>query len=202
MSNRYLVYTDGACANNQAKGGQPGGWAAVFVDGPELSGGEWETTNNRMELRAAIEALQYTPEGSEVTIFTDSAYLMNAFVQGWIENWEKRGWLNSQNRPVENQDLWKRLRALEQKRKVVWQKVKGHSGNQWNERADRLAVQAIPKYREDQQARSQEKRETAFTLREVQELYQYLSAQPDIPSSLQPVVEKLSRMAGKGKQAR
>ncbi|MFT9488536.1 MAG: ribonuclease H [Tepidibacillus sp.] len=141
---KYEVYTDGACANNQAAGGQPGGWGAVFLDGRQFSGGEISTTNNRMELTAAIEALKNTPKGSKVKIYSDSAYLINAFQQNWLKSWIKKGWITSQGKPVENQDLWKQLLPLVEERVVEWEKVKGHSGNKWNEMADQIAVAAIP----------------------------------------------------------
>jgi ribonuclease HI len=137
------VYTDGACANNQKAGGQPGGWAAVFTDGREFSGGSPVTTNNQMELTAAIKALEQTPERSHVKIYSDSAYVINGFAQGWLDKWERNGWLNAKGQPVENQDLWKRLRRVERLRHVEWIKVKGHAGHPLNERADRLAVEAI-----------------------------------------------------------
>jgi len=145
METIYEVYTDGACTNNQASGGQPGGWGAVFLDGRKFSGGDMATTNNRMEMTAAIEALKNTPTGSNVKIYSDSAYVINAFKQNWLSNWVKRGWKTSQGKPVENQDLWKELQKFEQERNVTWVKVKGHSGDKWNEVADQLAVNAIPK---------------------------------------------------------
>ncbi len=145
MSEKYIVYTDGACSNNQAAGGQPGGWGAVFLNGQKLSGGDLSTTNNRMELTAVIEALKATPHQSEVEIYSDSAYVINAFEKNWIPNWIKRGWKTSQGKPVENQDLWKDLIPLVKDRKIIWKKVKGHSGDKWNELADQLAVAAIPK---------------------------------------------------------
>jgi ribonuclease HI len=85
------VYTDGACRNNQAPGGQLGGWACVFVDGPSYSGADPSTTNNRMEMTAVIEALKHTATGTDVTVYSDSAYVINAFVQNWFRGWEKRG---------------------------------------------------------------------------------------------------------------
>lgn len=139
----YEVYTDGACANNQAPGGQVGGWACVFVDGPKYSGADPSTTNNRMEMTAAIEALEHTEKGSMVTIYSDSAYVINAFLQNWFAGWERRGWKNAKGQPVENQDLWQKLRQLASDRKVRWVKVKGHSGNPLNEAADKLAVAAM-----------------------------------------------------------
>ncbi|SMC02407.1 ribonuclease HI [Sulfobacillus thermosulfidooxidans DSM 9293] len=143
MGITYQVYTDGACANNQAPGGQPGGWACVFVDGPSYFGAEPRTTNNRMEMTAVIEALKHTPKGADVTIFSDSAYVINAFKQNWFANWEKRGWKNAKGQPVENQDLWRQMLDLVKDRQVNWTKVKGHAGNEYNEMADRLAVKAM-----------------------------------------------------------
>ncbi len=139
----YQVYTDGACSNNQAPGGQPGGWASVFVNGPSFSGADLSTTNNRMEMTAVIEALQNTPPQSSVTIYSDSAYVINAFVQNWFKGWDQRGWRNAKGQPVENQDLWRQMQKLVKERQVRWVKVKGHSGNHYNEMADRLAVGAM-----------------------------------------------------------
>ncbi len=139
----YEVYTDGACRNNQAPGGQLGGWACVFVDGQEYSGANRSTTNNRMELTAAIEALKHTPSQANVTLYSDSAYVINAFLQNWFAGWERRNWKNTKGQPVENQDLWRELRALSSQRTVHWVKVRGHAGNPLNERADALAVQAL-----------------------------------------------------------
>ncbi len=143
---KYEVYTDGACRNNQAPGGQLGGWACVFVDGPAYSGADPSTTNNRMEMTAVIQALQHTPSGSEVVVYSDSAYVINAFAQNWFSGWERRGWKNAKGQPVENQDLWREMRSLVQDRKVEWVKVKGHAGNVLNERADQLAVGAMTTY--------------------------------------------------------
>lgn len=143
MNNIYEVYTDGACSNNQGSGGQPGGWGVVFLDGRQFSGYDKSTTNNRMELTAAIEALKNTPIESEVKLYSDSAYLINAFLQNWLINWKKNGWKTVKGRPVENQDLWLLLIKLESERKVNWIKVKGHSDNKWNNLADKLAVEAI-----------------------------------------------------------
>lgn len=143
MSQEYQVYTDGACQNNQAPGGQPGGWACVFVGGPSYAGYDAKTTNNRMELTAAIEALKHTEMGAHVKIFSDSAYVVNAFLQNWFSGWERRGWKNVKGQPVENQELWRELHHLASERRVTWIKVKGHAGNHYNEMADRLAVEAI-----------------------------------------------------------
>ncbi|PSR33137.1 MAG: ribonuclease HI [Sulfobacillus benefaciens] len=139
----YHVYTDGACSNNQAPGGQPGGWACVFVDGPHFSGADLATTNNRMEMTAVIQALQNTPKNSAVSIYSDSAYVINAFTQNWFKGWEQRQWRNAKGQPVENQDLWRQMLGLVTERRVQWIKVKGHSGNRYNEMADRLAVEAM-----------------------------------------------------------
>lgn len=139
----YHVYTDGACQNNQAPGGQPGGWGCVFVDGPSYSGFDARTTNNRMELTGAIEALKHTEPGSAVSIYSDSAYVINAFLQNWFKGWFARGWKNAKGQPVENQDLWRELYQLASERRVQWIKVKGHAGNKFNEMADQLAVGAI-----------------------------------------------------------
>jgi ribonuclease HI len=139
----YRVYTDGACQNNQAPGGQPGGWGVAFVDGPHFSGFDPKTTNNRMELTAAIEALKHTEPGSFVRIHSDSAYVINAFLQNWFAGWERRGWRNAKGQPVENQDLWRMLKELADARHVEWIKVRGHAGDHYNEIADQLAVGAI-----------------------------------------------------------
>jgi len=146
MATEYRVYTDGACQNNQAPGGQKGGWGCVFVDGPSYSGYDPKTTNNRMELTAAIEALKHTEPGATVYLHSDSAYVLNAFLQNWFQGWERRGWKNSKGQPVENQDLWRELLALATARKVEWIKVKGHSGDRYNDKADELAVDAIRMY--------------------------------------------------------
>lgn len=137
------VYTDGACRNNQAPGGQLGGWACVFVDGPTFSGADPSTTNNRMEMTAVIQALEHTDVNAEVTVYSDSAYVINAFLQDWFRGWERRGWKNAKGQPVENQDLWRQMRQLVNQRRVHWVKVKGHAGNPLNEAADRGAVAAM-----------------------------------------------------------
>ncbi len=109
----------------------------------EISGGEPETTNNRMELQAAISALNMLKEPCEVMLYTDSAYLCNAFKEGWIDNWQRNGWHNVKKQPVENQDLWQQLLRLSHLHQIQWNKVKGHSTNQWNNRCDELARGAI-----------------------------------------------------------
>ncbi len=136
------IYTDGACSGNPG----PGGWAAILsYKGyeKELSGSELETTNNRMELTAPIKALEALKEPCNVVIYTDSAYVYNAFEQGWIEIWQKHNWLNSRKKPVENQDLWQHLLKVMRIHNVKWIKVKGHSDNEKNNRCDNLAKKAI-----------------------------------------------------------
>ncbi|HEY8418320.1 MAG TPA: ribonuclease HI [Limnochordales bacterium] len=137
------VYTDGACRGNPG----PGGWAAVLLWGEhrrELSGGERQTTNQRMELTAAIEALKALRRPCRVRIHSDSAYLVNAFRRGWVERWQANGWRTADKKPVENQDLWQELLRVSRGHQVEWVKVTGHAGDPWNERADELARAAIP----------------------------------------------------------
>jgi ribonuclease HI len=137
-----MIYTDGACSGNPG----PGGWGAVMFYGEhrkEYSGGELATTNNRMELLAVIEALGVLKEACRVKVYSDSAYLVNCFLQGWHKGWQRNGWKNSKNQPVENQDLWKRLLSLMETHHVEYVKVKGHSDNEWNNRCDQLAREAI-----------------------------------------------------------
>ena len=136
------IYTDGACSGNPG----PGGWAAVIMrDGREreLSGYEARTTNQRMELKAAVEALEALPEASRVKLYSDSAYLVNCFLQNWMERWRRNGWTNAKGKPVENQDLWRALDRLNTLHRVEWIKVKGHSDNAYNNRCDTLARGAI-----------------------------------------------------------
>lgn len=133
-----IVYTDGACSGNPG----PGGWGAVLMKGGklrEISGGERATTNNRMEMMAAIAALEALKKPSRVRLHSDSAYLVNAFLQGWLRNWQRNGWMTSSKKPVENRDLWERLLALSRTHQIEWIKVKGHSDDEWNNRCDELA---------------------------------------------------------------
>ena len=137
------IYTDGACSGNPG----PGGWAALLIYNgheKEISGGEKLTTNQRMELKAALKALAALKEPCKVKIYSDSAYLVNAFRQGWLKKWQRNGWLTIEKKPVENRDLWESLLALTERHEVEWYKVKGHSNNYYNERCDRLAREAIP----------------------------------------------------------
>ncbi|MGA7306825.1 MAG: ribonuclease HI [Rhodothermales bacterium] len=137
-----VVFTDGACSGNPG----PGGWAATLQYGRHervLTGSAPRTTNNRMELTAALEALRAIRVPCVVEIHTDSAYLANAFNQGWIDNWIRKGWKTAAKKPVENQDLWEQLLTEVGRHRVKWVKVKGHADNDANNRVDRLAVEAI-----------------------------------------------------------
>ncbi len=139
---KIIIYTDGACSFNPG----PGGWAAVLkYKGAEkqISGFEKETTNNRMELRAVLEALKALKEPCSVIVHTDSAYIYNAFTKGWIYNWQNNGWKTTAKKPVENQDLWKEILQLTKTHKVTWKKVKGHSDDKYNNICDELARKAI-----------------------------------------------------------
>jgi len=141
MKNHIEIYTDGACRGNPGVGG----WGVVIEDGAqriEFSGFEEETTNNRMEMIAAIKALEYLDNDCNVLIITDSKYLMQG-IQEWLPDWKKRGWKTASKKPVKNKDLWQQLDKLAHKHKVEWRWVKGHTGNPGNERADMLANQAI-----------------------------------------------------------
>lgn len=136
------IYTDGACSGNPG----PGGYGAILFYGAhrkEISGGERATTNNRMEILAVIKALELLKESCRVTVYSDSAYVVNCFQQGWIHGWMRNGWVNSKKQPVENQDLWKQLWDLMSKHEVTYVKVKGHSDNEYNNRCDELARAAI-----------------------------------------------------------
>jgi ribonuclease HI len=136
------IYTDGACSGNPG----PGGWAALLMyQGKErvITGAERNTTNNRMELAAVVEALRVLKEPVRAAVHTDSAYIANAFQQGWIDNWKKKGWLTAAKKPVKNQDLWKDLLAQMTRHEVRFVKVKGHADDELNNRVDRLAVEAL-----------------------------------------------------------
>jgi len=145
---KVTIYTDGACSGNPG----PGGWGAVLLyqeRHKELRGGEPETTNQRMELTAVIEALKALKiEGWDVEVYSDSAYLVNAFNHGWLEKWQENGWKNAKGDPVANRDLWEELLRLCRKNRVIMKKVSGHSGDFWNERCDALARQAIRELKE------------------------------------------------------
>lgn len=139
-----VLYTDGACSGNPGKGG----WASILIyAGHEkvLSGGEFETTNNRMELLAVIKGLEALKESCKVEVFSDSAYVVNAFLQGWVDSWTVNNWKTSSKKAVLNVDLWQRLLTLLQKHEVSWNKVKGHADNELNNRCDKLARAEIEK---------------------------------------------------------
>ena len=141
-ASRVTIYSDGACSGNPG----PGGWAAVVIDRGherELSGGESSTTNQRMEIRGALEGLRALEGRRRVDLYSDSAYVVNCFRDKWYERWRENGWLNAQKRPVGNRDLWEALIEAAERHDVTWNKVAGHAGDALNERADRLARAAI-----------------------------------------------------------
>ena len=140
-----IIYTDGACSGNPG----PGGWGALLKthkDGVlhqrELCGGEPQTTNNRMELMAAIEALNALKRPCEVTLYTDSTYVKQG-IQSWMASWKRKGWRTAANKPVKNQDLWQALDQARERHEVTWRWVKGHAGDPGNERADELARKGL-----------------------------------------------------------
>lgn len=149
-SKQVVAYTDGACSGNPG----PGGWGAVLAwNGREreLSGGEAETTNNRMELMAAIRALEALKRPCPVKIVTDSQYVMKGITE-WMDDWKARGWRTAGKKPVKNRELWERLDGQIQRHDVSWQWVRGHTGHEGNERADLLAREAIPGNKKRQSA--------------------------------------------------
>ena len=144
---KIVIYTDGACSGNPG----PGGWGAVLLYGShrkELSGFVPDTTNNKMELLAAVEALRALKVPCQVELYSDSAYLINAWKQGWLANWQKNGWKNAKKQPVENQELWQELLRLARIHQVSWIKVKGHSDNKENNRCDEMARRQIARHKE------------------------------------------------------
>ena len=141
---KVVLYTDGACSGNPGKGG----WAAILQSGGRekvLSGGEANTTNNRMELMGVISGLEALKFSCEVDIYSDSAYVVNAFLQDWISYWLMSGWNTKGKKPVQNVELWQRLIDVTRKHKITWHKVKGHADNQLNNRCDMLARSEIDK---------------------------------------------------------
>ena len=141
MTKTVEIYTDGACRGNPG----PGGWGALLIAADHrrtMHGGEPETTNNRMELTAAIEALNALRGTREVVLHTDSKYVMDG-IREWLPNWKKRGWKTSARKPVKNQDLWQALDEATARHAITWKWVKGHDGNAGNEEADALANRAI-----------------------------------------------------------
>ncbi|MBO5413133.1 MAG: ribonuclease HI [Clostridia bacterium] len=142
MNKEVIIYTDGACSGNPG----PGGWGTILMykdTKKEISGGNPDTTNNVMEITAVIEGLKLLKEPCKVQVYSDSAYVVNAFNQHWIENWIKKNWQNSKKEPVKNKELWLELYALVKKHEVKFIKVKGHSDNEFNNRCDELARNAI-----------------------------------------------------------
>lgn len=139
---KVTIYTDGACSGNPG----PGGWGAILMSGEnskEISGGKKDTTNNVMELTAVIEALKLLKRPCQVDLYSDSAYVVNAFLQDWISSWIKNNWINSSKEEVKNKELWQELVALTETHYVIFHKVKGHSTNKYNNRCDELARNAI-----------------------------------------------------------
>ena len=141
---QVTIYTDGACSGNPG----PGGWGALLRYGKhekELSGGAPETTNNRMELTGAIEALKALKKPSQVQFYTDSEYLRKGITE-WIRAWKRKGWKTAAKKPVKNQDLWRELDSVIQQHEIEWHWLRGHAGQRDNERVDQLARDAIPKF--------------------------------------------------------
>jgi ribonuclease HI len=144
-SKRVTIYTDGACSGNPG----PGGWGAIlFFNGTEkeISGGEAHTTNNRMEIRAAIEGLNALKRACAVDLFTDSQYVRQGITQ-WMHNWKRRGWRTADNKPVKNEDLWRELDEAAARHDVAWHWVKGHADDPINIRVDELAVAAMKPFK-------------------------------------------------------
>ncbi len=141
---KVIIYTDGACSGNPG----PGGWGTILMYKDikkEISGGSKDTTNNIMEITAVIEGLKLLKHECEVEIYSDSAYVVNAFNQGWIYNWRKNNWKTADKSPVKNKELWENLYELTKKHSVTFIKVKGHADNAYNNRCDELAREAISK---------------------------------------------------------
>jgi len=138
---KISIYTDGACSGNPG----PGGWGAVLIYGEKekhISGSDTETTNNRMELMAAISALESVKEKCEIDLYTDSKYVLQGITE-WLPNWKAKGWKGANKKPIKNVDLWQRLDETNAQHHVKWHWVKGHNGNKYNEIADTLATTAI-----------------------------------------------------------
>ena len=145
MTPQVGIYTDGACSGHPG----PGGWGAILTLGEnvkEICGGEPDTTNNRMELMAAIRALEALTKPCSVELHTDSTYVMKG-ISEWIHNWKRRGWRTADNKPVKNDDLWRRLDEARGRHQVTWKWVKGHAGHPMNERADELARKGLTEAR-------------------------------------------------------
>lgn len=144
MTAAITIYTDGACRGNPG----PGGWGALLMAGEhrkEVCGGAADTTNNRMELTAAIEALQLIKNPSSVALYTDSVYVRSGILE-WLAGWKRRGWKTAAKKPVKNQDLWQALDAASERHQIEWCWVRGHAGDPGNERADALANLGLDRY--------------------------------------------------------
>ena len=142
---KVTLYTDGACSGNPG----PGGYGAILIYKgieKEISGGEVETTNNKMEIMAVIKGLEYLKEPCDVTIYSDSAYVVNTIEKGWIYSWKKNNWIKSDKKPALNPDLWSELLELTAKHEMHYHWVKGHADNKYNERCDRMAVSERDKF--------------------------------------------------------
>ena len=145
---KVIIYTDGGCSPNPGLGG----WSAILIypshsnSEKELSGAEPQTTNNRMELTAALMALRSLKRPCSVVLHTDSQYLKKAFTDNWLKNWQRNGWKNAQKKPIANKDLWLELLAMNTKHDIQWEWVKGHSNNIYNERCDHLVAEAREQY--------------------------------------------------------
>lgn len=142
MTDKLTIYTDGACSGNPG----PGGWGAILLykkHKKEISGGQKNTTNNQMEMKAVIEALKLLKKESELILYTDSKYVMDGITK-WIFSWKKNGWKSANKKPVKNLELWQELDTQAKKHKIEWIWVKGHSGNHYNELVDELARRAVP----------------------------------------------------------
>ena len=138
---KVVIYTDGACSGNPG----PGGWGALLISGghrKDICGGEPDTTNNRMEMMAAIQALESLTKPCQVELHTDSTYVMKG-ISEWIHNWKRRGWKTADKKPVKNEDLWRRLDEARLRHQVDWRWVKGHAGHELNEAADALAGKGL-----------------------------------------------------------
>lgn len=145
MGNKHItIYTDGACSGNPG----PGGWGSILMFGDyrkEISGFQNNTTNNIMELTAVIEALKLVKEPCTIDVYSDSAYVVNAFLQGWITNWIKKNWKTADGSSVKNKELWQELYNFTKVHDITFHKVKGHADNEFNNRCDELARNAIVK---------------------------------------------------------
>lgn len=147
MLPKVIIYTDGSCSGNPG----PGGWGAVLIFGENkktVAGGSKNTTNNRMELTAVIEALSALKRPCEIELHSDSQYFINAMTKGWLESWQKKGWVKADKKPVLNRDLWERIIEETSKHEMTYVWVRGHNGDEYNELCDFLATEQTKKYSE------------------------------------------------------